>query len=75
MKKNIRDFSFEESLRELENIVDKIDSNEIDLENSVRLYERGIELKKICEAKLKKVELQIKKIKIENDKIIKEDFK
>ena len=47
----------------------------VDLEKSVELYERGIELKKICEAKLKKVELQIKKIKMENHKIIKEDFK
>ena len=34
----------------------------------------GIDLKKICQAKLKKVELQIKKIKIENNKIVKEDF-
>ena len=34
---------------------------------SVELYERGIELKEICEAKLKKVELQIKQIKISID--------
>ena len=31
-------------------------------------------LKKICEEKLKNVEMQIKKIKTENNKIIKEDF-
>ena len=33
-----------------------------------------MELKKICDEKLKKVELQIKKIKLNNKKIIKEDF-
>ena len=40
----------------------------------MELYEKGIKLKKICEEKLKKVELQIKKINLENDKITKKDF-
>ena len=74
MKKNLENLSFEESLAKLQNIVDKLDSGEIDLEKSVELYENGMKLKKICEEKLKKVELQIKKIKIENSKVVKEDF-
>jgi len=74
MKKNLENLSFEESLAKLQNIVDKLDSGEIDLEKSVELYENGMKLKKICEEKLKKVELQIKKIKIENNKVVKEDF-
>ena len=75
MKKNISNLSFEESLKKLEDIVDKLDSGEIDLEKSVELYENGMKLKKICEEKLKKVELQIKKIKMENNKLTKEEFK
>ena len=74
MKKNLENLSFEESLTKLQDIVDQLDSGEIDLEKSVELYENGMKLKKICEEKLKKVELQIKKIKSENNKIIKEDF-
>jgi len=66
--------NFEESLSKLEEIVDQLESGEIDLERSVELYERGIGLKNICEEKLKKVELQIKKIKIENNQVKKEDF-
>jgi exonuclease VII small subunit len=38
------------------------------------LYEKGMLLKNQCDQKLKKVELQIKKIKLENNKISKEDF-
>tara|TARA_Y100000741_G_C18216495_1_gene543986 strand:- start:118 stop:345 length:228 start_codon:yes stop_codon:yes gene_type:complete len=72
-KKN-KEMSFESSLKQLEDIVEKLDSGDTDLEMAVELYEKGIELKKICEEKLKKVELQIKKIKIDNKKIIKEDF-
>ena len=74
MKKKINEITFEATLKQLEDIVDQLDSGDIDLEKSVELYEKGMELKKICDEKLKKVELQIKKIKLNNKKIIKEDF-
>ena len=62
MKKINKDLSFENSLKKLEEIVDQLESGEVDLEKTVELYENGMELKKICEDKLKKFELQIKKI-------------
>ena len=74
MVKKEKDLTFEENLKKLENIVDQLESGEIDLEKSVELYEKGMILKNNCEERLKKVELQIKKIKIENNKILKEDF-
>ena len=40
-----------------------------------KLYEEGMNLKKACEEKLKSIESQIKKIKQENNKVTKEDFK
>ena len=75
MKKNIKDLSFEDSLKKLEDIVDLLESGDVDLEKSVELYQKGMDLKKKCEEKLKKAELQIKQIKIENNKISKEEFK
>ena len=74
MKKNSIDLTFEENLKKLEDIVEQLESGDIDLEKSVALYEKGMIIKNNCEAKLKKVEMQIKKIKIENNKIKKEDF-
>ena len=74
MVKKEKDLNFEDSLRELETIVDQLESGEIDLEKSVKLYEKGMYLKNQCDEKLKKVELQIKKIKLDNNKITKEDF-
>ena len=74
MKKNNIELSFEDGLKKLEDIVDQLESGDIDLEKSVELYKKGMDLKKICEEKLKKVELQIKQIKIENNKISKEEF-
>ena len=74
MVKKHKEFTFEESLKKLEEIIDQLESGEIDLEQSVELYEKGMVLKNNCEEKLKKVDLQIKKIKLENNKIKKEDF-
>ena len=71
MNKNV---TFEESLKKLEDIVEQLESGDIDLERSVELYKKGMILKKNCDDKLKKIEIQIKKIKLENNKIKKEDF-
>ena len=66
--------SFEKNLQKLEIIVEKLESGEIGLEESVKLYEEGMKIKKICDKKLKDIEMQIKKIKIKDNKVIKEDF-
>ena len=73
MKKE-KNNDFESNLKNLEVIVDKLESGEIGLEESVKLYEEGMKIKKICDKKLKDIEMQIKKIKIEDNKVIKKDL-
>ena len=70
----VKDNNFEANLKKLELIVDKLESGDIGLEESVKLYEEGMKIKKICDKKLKDIEMQINKIKIEDNKVIKEDF-
>ena len=74
MVKKTKENTFEENIKKLENIIEQLESGEVDLEKSVQLYEHGMILKNSCEAKLKKVEIQIKKIKSENNEIQKEKF-
>ena len=69
-----KDNNFEANLKKLEVIVDKLESGEIGLEESVKLYEEGMKIKKICDKKLIDIEMQIKKIKIEDNKVVKEDL-
>ena len=57
----ISDASFSSKLEELEKIIEQLESGEMDLKKSVELYERGMELKKICDEKLKQVEQGVKK--------------
>ena len=69
-----KDNNFEANLKKLELIVDKLESGDIGLEESVKLYEEGMKIKKICDKKLKDIEMQIKKIKIEDNKVVEENF-
>ena len=69
-----KDNNFETNLKKLEAIVDKLESGDIGLEESVKLYEEGMKIKKICDKKLIDIEMQIKKIKIEDNKVVKEDL-
>ena len=54
--------SFEVALKELEGIVSRLEQGEVDLEDSIALYERGQELKAHCEKKLKAAEGRLEKI-------------
>jgi len=59
---SIEAMSFERALKELEEIVGKLEQGEVDLEESIALYERGQALKAHCEAKLKAAEGRLEKI-------------
>lgn len=54
--------SFEEALKELEAIVEKLNSQDSSLEESVALYEEGIRLSKICSETLESAALKIEQI-------------
>ena len=47
---------------ELESILEKLRSNDLDIDESIKLYERGSEIIKILEDYLKNAENKIKKI-------------
>ncbi|MDZ7680942.1 MAG: exodeoxyribonuclease VII small subunit [Fodinibius sp.] len=54
--------SFEEALKRLEEIVEKLEDESISLETSIELYEEGIELSKHCTETLEEAELRIQKV-------------
>jgi len=50
---------FEAALSELEGIVKKLEEGDLTLENSLALYERGVELSRFCHARLEDAERRI----------------
>ena len=58
----VDELAFEGALKELEAIVSRLEQGEVDLEDSIALYERGQALKAHCEKKLKSAEGRLEKI-------------
>ena len=51
--------SFEAALKQLEEIVQKLEKGELTLEQSLTLYEEGIRLSRLCHGKLEEAEGKI----------------
>lgn len=64
MTKTPDSLSFEDALAELEKIVRQLESGSADLKSSIDAYERGMALKKHCEARLKEAQSRIEKITV-----------
>lgn len=58
----VSEMSFEAALAELEKVVGQLESGQVPLEDSIKLYERGELLKKHCDAKLKAAEEKVAQI-------------
>ncbi|MDX1949725.1 MAG: exodeoxyribonuclease VII small subunit [Rickettsiales bacterium] len=62
MTENNKELSFEKAIIELENITRKLESGNLELEESIKLYEKGTELVKICEKRLSDAKLKVDQI-------------
>ncbi len=65
--KPVDKMSFEEAMAALEAVVGQLERGDVPLEESITLYERGAELKKRCEAKLKEAEEKVAAITLGED--------
>ena len=62
MKKEEENTTFEQAIEELETIINKLEQGDVPLDDTIKLYEKGAELKEYCEKKLKSAEIKIQKI-------------
>ena len=59
MAKKSHEKKFEEALAELEDVVERLDSGDLSLEESLAAFEEGVRLVKHCNQKLTEVERKI----------------
>jgi exodeoxyribonuclease VII small subunit len=62
LKNKESETSFEESFSRLEKILEKLESDGCTLDETLKLYEEGLALTKVCSDKLTNAELRIKEI-------------
>ena len=63
----VSEMTFEQAMSELERIVTELERGDVPLEDSISLYEKGAELKKRCETKLKEAEQKVAAITLDED--------
>ena len=59
--------NFEDLLKRLQEISDELEREDVGLDDSIKLYEEGIKLSKLCYKKLNDAELKISELKKENE--------
>ena len=60
---------FEKSLAEFESLVEKMEEGELSLEDSLKHYERGITLSRVCQKALDEAEQRIEKLNVANGEL------
>jgi exodeoxyribonuclease VII small subunit len=61
---DIKTMSFEQALKELESIVDRLERGDVELEASIQIYERGEALRAYCDGLLRQAEARVEKISL-----------
>ena len=67
--------TFETSMTELEQIVEKLEAGEVTLDESLELFEKGVKLVKSCRSKLDEAEKKVKILTADSDgDMVEKDF-
>ena len=61
--KKTEQFNFADAFKELEGLVEWFETQEVDLEEGLKKFERGLDLAQRCRARLKEVENKVTQIK------------
>lgn len=59
---NSSELTFEQAMAELENLVRRLEEGRMPLEEAIAAYEKGMQLKAVCEKKLNEAKLRVDKI-------------
>lgn len=67
--------TFEDNLKQLENIANDLEKGNLSLEESIEIFEKGIKLSKECSEKLEKAEKRINILVQTDNGLVEEEFK
>ena len=70
MEKEKKEMNFEENLEALEEIVKKLETGDVPLDNAIEEFNKAMKYAKTCDEKLKQAEEAITKLVKENGEIV-----
>ena len=59
--------TFEDAIKELENLVDSLDKGDVSLDDAITAYDRGAKLKDYCQKKLHEAKMKVEIIQSSDD--------
>lgn len=65
---------FETALKELEQIVENMENDQLTLDESLKQFERGVELSRICQNSLKNAEQKVEQLVKKHGELVIEPF-
>ncbi|GIP37601.1 exodeoxyribonuclease 7 small subunit [Paenibacillus sp. J31TS4] len=68
------ELSFEEAMDKLEEIVGRLETGDVPLEQAIELFQQGMELSQLCTLKLDQVERRIEMLIDENGSLSRKPF-
>ncbi|WP_017727019.1 exodeoxyribonuclease VII small subunit [Halalkalibacterium ligniniphilum] len=69
MSETKQKWTFEEAMKQLEEVVEKLEEGDVPLEEAISMFQEGMALSKICHEKLETVEKQMDRILHEDGEI------
>lgn len=62
-----KEFSFEKSLAELQKLVEALENGNVGLDESLALFERGVELVRLCNKRIDEAEQRVLTVRVSDD--------
>ncbi len=66
--------TYEDNIAEIDKIIEKLESGELTLDESIKEYEKSMKLIEKCGSMLEEAEGKIRKITLKNGEIVEENF-
>ena len=64
---SLEKMTFEDAMKELENLVDSLDKGDVSLDEAIAAYDRGSQLKDHCQKKLNEAKMKVETIQSSGD--------
>ncbi|ABO67673.1 MULTISPECIES: exodeoxyribonuclease VII small subunit [Geobacillus] len=65
-----KEMTFEEAMKQLESIVEKLEEGNVPLEDAIAFFQEGMKLSKLCHDKLQHVEKQLEYMLREDGELV-----
>ncbi len=70
----MKEMKLEKALQRIEEIVEKLESGELELEETIQYFKEGTELVKLCTSKIDNLEMKITQLSTELGSVEKEEI-